>query len=228
MMEGTGTKKVDHWMEKFLDVRKYRFEWSVGILLIFHVVGIVGMLSPWKAWFLAWTPGILLLSTVLLLVNHKDWNPGFLLSMGVALVVGYGVEVAGVKTGVIFGEYGYGETLGAKLWGVPPVMGLIWMMLVYATGVTVQRWKLPMLAKVALAAAMMTALDVVIEPVAIRLDFWHWALETPPLLNYLGWFVVSFVLHFVFQTAQFEKRNRLAGILLIVQLVFFGTLNLLL
>jgi len=47
--------------------------------------------------------------------------------------VGFGVEVLGVKTELIFGSYHYGESLGYKWLSVPLLIGVNWCMLLYCT-----------------------------------------------------------------------------------------------
>jgi putative membrane protein len=40
------------------------------------------------------------------------------------------LEVVGVKTGLIFGEYKYGSTLGIKLFEVPLIIGFNWVFVI--------------------------------------------------------------------------------------------------
>jgi len=200
---------------------------SIAVLVIVHAVGIAGMLSPWAAWFRMLTPVNLLLSLCLVLINHRPWTRGQITALALAFLVGLAVEMVGVATGVIFGEYSYGRTLGFKLFEVPLVIGVNWAMLVFCTGALVARLETALLLKAALSAAVMTGLDALIEPVAIQLDFWSWAGHEIPLQNYLAWFVVAFVLLLVFHH-QFNKvRNPVAVALLVIQAVFFGALNVL-
>lgn len=202
-----------------------RPEISAAVLGFVHAVGLIGLATPWKAWFVAMTPVTLLLSAALLLLNHRDWNPWFVLMVAICFLAGYGVEVAGVKSGVIFGEYAYGATLGWKVLDVPLVIGVNWLILVYCTGVIAMRLPWPGWARAAVGAGLMTGLDFLIEPIAIRYDYWSWAEAVPPLQNYLAWFVIAFVLLILFQYLKFEKQNKVALALYIIQLVFFAVLN---
>ena len=43
------------------------------------------------------------------------------------------LEVAGVATGAVFGSYRYTPALGALVWGVPPVIGWNWVLVVLGT-----------------------------------------------------------------------------------------------
>jgi uncharacterized membrane protein len=203
-----------------------RSQWSIAFLVLVHVSGLLGMMSPYHDWFVALTPATLVLSAALLLLNHREWNPGFVAVMAASLLVGFFIEVAGVSTGKIFGEYAYGATLGWKAWGVPLVIGVNWLVLVYCTGAIANLLPLPRILQAAVAAGLMTLLDVLIEPVAIALDYWSWGAGTPPLQNYLAWFIIAFVLLTLFHYFRFDKRNKVAVALYFIQFLFFSALNL--
>ena len=71
----------------------------------------------------------------------------------------------------------------------------------------------------------MVAYDVLMEPVAIRLDFWHWPEGSIPLQNYFAWFVVAFALLVAVHRAFGRINNRVAIALIAIQLAFFGALH---
>jgi putative membrane protein len=139
--------------------------------------------------------------------------------------LGYGVEVAGVHTGMVFGEYSYGKTLGFKIADVPLVMGLNWLTLIYSAGVIFNRLNAPVIVKSALGGLVLMILDLFIEPIAIRYDYWSWESISVPLQNYLAWFVISFLFLMVFFSLKFKKENKLALLYLSVQFFFFVGLN---
>ncbi len=145
-------------------------------------------------------------------------------------VLGWWIEYLGVHGGWLFGRYIYGDVLGPKVNGIPLVLGVNWILVVYAVATTLSM-ALPRLgawAKVPLAAAALTFLDLLIEPTAIALDFWTWADGTPPLQNYVGWFGVSLVQGAIFYVLLPFTENRLAPLVLLLQLGFFGVLALVL
>ena len=49
----------------------------------------------------------------------------------VSAVVAYGMEEAGVRTGLIYGPYHYSDMLGTKLGHVPIIIPLAWFMMIY-------------------------------------------------------------------------------------------------
>ncbi|WP_018476306.1 carotenoid biosynthesis protein [Pontibacter roseus] len=208
-------------------LRPYAFPVALAVLVIFHAVGFWGLLfSGESEYFQSLTPLNLLLTYALLFSFHKRWDGTFVLFALVVAAAGFMAEVVGIHTGLLFGDYVYGEALGAKLWDVPLLIGLNWLMLVYTTGHIANFTSLHWLPKAFLAALLMVGLDFFIEPVAMRFDFWDWSGSHIPLSNYLGWLGLSFLLQVYFQKVDIYKRNRLAPFVFLVQLVFFIALYL--
>lgn len=198
------------------------------ILPLMYLAGLIGLNIPVSApLFQILTPFNLVASLVLLLLFHTDFRPSFWVYCAIAFSVGFGVEVAGVHTGVIFGHYAYGEVLGFKVLEVPLVIGANWLMLSYLCGSVTDRLPVSLTVKVMIAAGLMTLLDFVIEPVAVQLGFWQWQGDSIPLQNYLAWYVVSAALFLIYFKMPFQKKNGLAMILLVLQFLFFGLNNLL-
>ena len=207
-----------------------RFYVALFILLSVYTVGLIGIgLGDWeiREHFLSLTPLNLLLTVAVLFWNQENRNLRLAGMCGFVFLFGFFIEVAGVKTGWIFGSYFYGKTLGLKILDVPLMIGVNWMMLVYCIAAVLQPIKNSLLSAFA-GAAVMTLLDVLIEPVAIRLDFWHWSNELIPLQNFAAWFVLSFVLFVCFRRFVPVLRNKLAKWVLFIQFMFFAFLNLLL
>ena len=82
---------------------------------------------------------------------------------------------------------------------------------------------------VAVVASVLIALyDVVIEPVAVKLDYWQWGGGVIPLRNYVMWAVVALVISLPLQVLGIRFRSPLLLVYLGAQLFFFVVLNLLL
>ncbi len=64
-------------------------------------------------------------------------------------------------------------------------------------------------------------LDFLIEPVAIRDDYWHWIDGSIPIKNYITWFLLSVVMLFIFEKFRFKKQGLAGPVLLAAQFVFF-------
>lgn len=202
------------------------FQWSAAVVVITHLVGIAGFLSPYRDYFIMLTPLHLLISTGLLIANQAERNKNFFIAALIAYLVGFWIEVAGVNTGLIFGDYAYDSALGFKVLDTPLMIGVNWVMLILSVGAVFSRLNTHWIVKALISAIAMTALDYLIEPVAIVYDFWHWNSESIPLQNYLAWLITSFVLFAVYFSLRFDKENPLAVVILAMQVAFFGLLNL--
>lgn len=203
-----------------------RNDYFTIVLAILHTVGFVGLISPYQSYFLLLTPINLVVSLTLLIWAQRGKNQAFWITAGVVYLVGFFVEVAGVNTGLIFGTYSYGETLGPKWLATPWVIGVNWLLLIMACGSAASRVPLPWYLKVLTGALLMVLLDLAIEPVAIVLDFWDWPGGSIPVQNYLAWFGISLVLLSLYFRLPFPKANKVAASLYIIQLLFFIALNL--
>ena len=200
---------------------------SMAILVFMHFSGIVGIQSSFKDLFLLCTPFTLLLSITLLFWNHTEYNKSFFIFSALTFLTAYFIEVLGVKTGMIFGNYSYGNTLGIKLFDVPVLIGINWLLLIYCVGVIFNTLQVSSIIKSMFGATLLTLLDFFIETVAVKYDYWKWANDTPPIQNFISWFILSFLLLLFFNSMNFNKNNKLAHGLFIIQLVFFVTLSIL-
>lgn len=196
------------------------------IVILFHCVGLYGFLNTeLNDLFIKLVPFHLLLMLSLMIVSGYDGTRELLLFALAVYTAGFLVEVAGVNTGLIFGSYTYGSTLGLKIWETPLMIGVNWLILVYTTGVLLHTFKINKYALAALGAVLLVSIDFLIEPVAIKYDYWSWQGGVIPMQNYIGWFIVAFLMFLFFNRMNFRKQNPAAIVLFVTQLVFFIVLN---
>jgi len=198
----------------------------IFVIIIFHVVGLIGFaVQAMRPLFLEIVPWHMLLMLVVIVCSHRPMEGKFILFALIIFICGVAFEWIGVHKNWIFGNYSYGATLGFKLAAIPLIIGVNWFLLIYSAGVLMQRTRIRSLfTRVVIGAAILVLLDVIIEPVAQHFDYWHWKDSVIPLKNYLGWFLVSAVMLFVFEKFGFKKQNMVAPVLLLVQFVFFMVL----
>lgn len=201
----------------------------LGFCTAVYLFGVAGMLSPAQPWFVSQTPMSLLLSYLTLLLFHTPHTRGSTAYFLSAFAVGFGIEVVGVNTGWPFGHYEYGSVLGPKVAGTPLMLGINWTLVTYCSFYALDRLlpRLPLLAFAPLAAALPTALDYLIEPVAIHFGMWQWpSTGLPPLENYAGWYATSLLLAIMWRlTVPTALHNRAALPLLGLQVAFFAILG---
>ncbi len=198
---------------------------GIILLIIVYMVGLFGFLHPdWQPHFEGLTPLNLLFAAGMVFAYHKPWTKAFYLYFVTIFAAGWLVELIGVKTGLIFGEYHYDNGLGFKILDIPLIIGLNWVVLIYCTGTIASYTPLPYWAKALLGATLMVALDALIEPFAIAHGLWTWETPTVPIANYVAWFGISFLMLLPFFKYGFSNHNPLAVTLYILQVVFFGVL----
>lgn len=169
-----------------------------------------------------WTaPAFLACAAALVLLDGAGARRWLLLSAA----VGFAVELAGSRLGFPFGRYSYGTELAPLLAGVPAVMACAWMVLLAYAKSRVQDLPLARPAGVLAAAAWMTAVDTVIDPVATAaLGYWSWhepgGYYGVPLSNFAGWLAVAALMLACGAGARLTgKRARSVGLSIVV---FFG------
>jgi bisanhydrobacterioruberin hydratase len=212
---------------------------ATAIAVLFHITGLLGMLLGNTSFFAQLTAMNMLLMFVLILYTHGVDHWSFYFFIVFCAVTGYVVEYAGVHTGLLFGDYEYGNTLGIKYKGIPLIIGINWFIMVYCCGVSI--YALTALAKKRLlpeqrsayakwsiasviidGALLATFFDWIMEPVAVYLHFWKWNADGEiPMLNYISWFVVSCCLLIVFTVGRFKKASKFAIHLLLIEFMFF-------
>lgn len=199
------------------NLRKY----FIPVLIIFHVIGLVLFL---------YVPDFVKLSYMnialcgLLVFLDRNVSVKGLFAGLIVIAGGFTVELIGVQTGLLFGEYAYGSALGPKLMGVPLIIGVNWLAIVLASIGVIGAFKLkPTLAAV-FAGALSTAMDYLIEPVAIRFDFWSWTGTVIPLWNYICWFIFCTIFAYLC-IKWWGNSNKTGAGLYVIWLLFFGILN---
>lgn len=212
---------------------------ALAIAIIFHTVGLVGILLVNKDFFISLTPLNLLLSFALVLWTQEDKANYFWPFVLICFVAGIFTEWLGVNHQLLFGEYKYLPPLGVQWQGVPLLIGVNWFVIMYCCGMTVQlvlnkiwnrlkdddmpvRRDVGFWAIVLDGALLATFFDWVMEPVAVKLGFWQWLGDgSIPFKNYWSWFLVSVFLLLLFRLFQFKKNNLFAVHLLLIQVLFF-------
>ena len=198
-------------------VKKY----LLYFLILIYVSGAIGFLFN-PGFFAPFTPLTLAFTCFVFLIHQPLNNLNYTLSFIGLAAVGFVAEVIGVKTGVVFGNYYYGNALGYKVLGVPLVISLNWGLLINI-GVLVATYlsKKPLLIAT-LAAFIITGVDLVIEQVASQMDYWHFSNGIAGIQNYIGWFIISFFTSWLLQKHLVKGDKKIALVFLLLQLFFFG------
>lgn len=206
-------------------MKNYKENIGLVILLFVNIIGVVGFRSECLLpYFKSLTP-FNLLFTLLICFFYLPWRP-FISVFILLFSIGFAVELLGVKTGLLFGNYEYGSTLGLKWYNVPLIIGLNWFVLAIGARGCANRITQNTFLQVLCASLFMVGLDYLIEPVAMKYDFWDWSQNKVPLQNYFMWFLVSILMQVLLNKKSRLIPFLLALAILISQLIFFGALSL--
>tara|TARA_B100001778_G_scaffold210171_1_gene173953 strand:- start:223 stop:858 length:636 start_codon:yes stop_codon:yes gene_type:complete len=204
---------------------RYTF-FAIIIIWAFQIFGAIGILFWNREWFINMTPFTLLLYFIIIysrdLDNHK--KVFFLL-----LTFSWGIfsEIIGVNTGLIFGSYEYGKTLGFQVLNVPLVIGINWVVTTVICGTIASQLKVKASLQILIAIILMLVLDGLIEPVAPKIDMWSFNHENgiAPLSNYITWALVSLPLQSYLILKKLRFNIYLSSNLYLSQLLFFTVLS---
>jgi bisanhydrobacterioruberin hydratase len=195
-----------------------------GIALL--ALTLFGIFSYWLGFrtIVSLTPLYLLVVFGLFIYESKVQKTDIYV-LAAAATIGYCAEVIGVNTGLIFGEYSYGNVLGPALFGVPLIIGLLWLLLCGSIwSLLPAKMGAKRIAVVSLAAVLY---DIVLERYAVEFGLWKW-MGAIPLSNYGGWVLVSAAIALVFHLSNTRIRpSHVARLLIPVHMFFFMSLLLL-
>ncbi len=197
------------------------------IIYIFFAVGAAGhFIAFTKPLMLYMTPYVLAIAGAFVLgFSGSVKNNKFILFFIISFLITFALEVAGVKTGMIFGKYTYGDVLGFKVAAVPVIIGFNWIFVILGAlniGFTLSR----NIFFVSLVAGILSVVfDLLLEPAAINLDYWNWHNNVVPFQNYAAWFIISFIFAICFLYFKVNVYSKTFIHYFIAQLMFFIILN---
>jgi bisanhydrobacterioruberin hydratase len=198
---------------------------SVPSLASVYIVCFLGILLPsTRQTMLSLTSFSLLLAFATLIVQHQNgWERKLIILFSAMGLVAFSMEVLGLKTGFIFGWFTYGTVLGHTVLGVPPLVGLNWLLLVYCTYVLASQFPVPTFWKIVIGALFMTLYDWVLEHAVLKTLFWTWSSGNIPVQNYVAWFGLSLLFHALLRQFKVDIQNKAAISVFIIQIVFWAS-----
>jgi len=111
-------------------------------------------------------------------------------------VYGFGIEILGLTTGVLFGDYKYTAVLGPGMFGVPYALVSSWMVVTAFAVFVLVSLRIPRKWWVIVGPVVMVILDLILEPAATGpMGAWIWestgGYYGVPINNFVGWFIAS-------------------------------------
>lgn len=196
---------------------------SIGLIWLFHISGIIGIVYGNSQWFVAATPINLSLCFVLIFLN-TELNKKLLILFVACFTLGMLAEILGVNYNLIFGTYDYGSVLGPKVFGVPIMIGINWFITTMITAAIARQFSNKLWFQILIGIGLMLFLDLLMEPVAPLLDFWEFEGGHAPLQNFIGWGFIALPLQLLYQKYKVEFYNSFPYNLYLLQILFFAIL----
>lgn len=205
------------------------------IIIIFFSVGIIGhivLLKPMvqitslTLFFL-----ILLISTSNYFFLSKVDRKRFLIFVFMVFTITLIIEIVGVKTSLIFGRYHYPNILQPRIFGVPLIIGLNWVFVVLGSYALSCKLFGNVYLKIIMSAVFSVFFDFVMEPIAIKLQYWEWLdnvglpSKIIPFQNYLSWFVLSLIISYLIYKFKIHYKSNIIITYWFAQLFFFQLLQ---
>ncbi|MFN3873692.1 MAG: carotenoid biosynthesis protein [Ignavibacterium sp.] len=192
-------------------------------IYLIYIVGIIGHLtSPLLTYMKLLTPFTLLLTGgVVLFFSVNKASKNFILWVAVTYITTLLLEVIGVKTGLVFGSYWYGDTLGFKFLGVPMIIGFNWTMVILGAILLSEKIFKEKIFIIISASVLATIFDFFMEPTAIKLGYWNWSNISVPIQNYLAWFIISLAFTILYLRMGINLKSDLPIKFFATQFIFF-------
>jgi putative membrane protein len=192
---------------------------DIIFIAIIHIAGIIGIrLFPELFLKTSFISTVIPLSLYLYRVkpNRKDSILMFLV-----YIIAFLSEWIGVYFGWLFGDYTYGDSLGFKLDGVPIIIGANWLLLCLVSRELVGKLFSNNLLIILTSSLLMVLIDVLMEPLSNKLNFWSWKNDIIPFSNYVDWFLVALLNQTIFSHLDYKSDMFSWSLLYITILILF-------
>jgi putative membrane protein len=169
---------------------------AVGIVAFFLVIGVL-QAAFGLSYVLRLTPVLL---TIIACTAVIFWDAPVKAKIWASAIIIFGsylVELIGVQTGMLFGDYSYGKLLGFTVFGVPITIGITWLIVCLSAWNIVSLNTSSLLRKYLLGGVLVVMFDLILEQFAVAYSLWSWQGGNIPLYNYISWFAVSMIWFFV-------------------------------
>lgn len=223
MLSPDSQARAQEWRQRYLQKRPLRLylaqagEERSGLLWVGSLALWLGVLiaTPIGLWIFGdqlfpplATLGVLAQFAATLFGLALGWPLRRILStLGLVAVFTWMIEALGQSTGFPFGNYEYTAALQPQIGGVPVLIPLAWMMMLFPAWAVAESILSPLrsrlgsgywLAFAALSGLVFTAWDLYLDPQMVARGLWVW--ETPggyfgiPWINYFGWWASATLL----------------------------------
>jgi len=205
---------------KSAKLKKLNFLFIVLLFVLAVIIPLIFQTQPSNFWAIGISTLLIFLFALWHALLKFGWK-NTVIFLIIALIISFASEYVGVKWGHLFGGgYRYSENILPKILGIPIIVMLMWLAILYITYQIAEHIadfkftkKISIGAKVVLSActAILTGLatvgwDLAMDPLASRAGWWTWynydvdqSFMNVPYGNFIGWIIVSFLVVFIFK-----------------------------
>jgi bisanhydrobacterioruberin hydratase len=194
-------------------------------LTIIYIGGVVNIGILKKTEMMSMTWGILLFGSLLSLAFYGDYFKSIWPKLFLVFAISMLAEILGVQYGIFFGDYYYGQDLGIKLFGVPMLIGILWLTLSLGVKQLLIKMKFPKYITLVLGGLLLVFVDYIMEPFAVNFNLWIWKNDVIPIYNYTCWFVLGVIVQWII--FDVKAKNIMMLFVLILNVLFFIIMNIL-
>lgn len=197
------------------------------IIRVYYLIGAIGFLIPFtRGVFMFLTPFGLFLNFIIgmyfegVTKKKNKERITFFLFILITYTLTFLAELAGVNTGMLFGNYTYQSTLGIKLCNTPLIIGINWIIVFTGASSLSQNIKNPLI-RIFLTSVLMVLFDWIMEQVAPFMKMWEFTNNIVPINNYMTWFIISTITGVLKEILGVRIESSVLRFVFIYQFVFF-------
>lgn len=192
-------------------------------IIIFYSVGIIGLSINYSHKLFTFLSPIILILTLCLLFfyDRKATDKKRIIYFSFIFLSSFIIEMIGVNTGLLFGDYQYYHGLGIKLFNTPLLIGINWILIIYITSSIFTKLKYNFVSQVIIPSGLMIIYDIIMERAAPKMEMWSWEDNIIPFQNYLMWGLLAFFYHSIKYLLKIEIKNKMALPIYLAQIILF-------
>lgn len=137
----------------------------------------------------------------------------------------YLLQVFSINNNIIFGSCWFGGTFSHQIAGVPYIISIFWIVILFSAIALASKITSINFLRILFSSIFVVILDLFLEPVAMKLDYWQWENKSVPLQNYVIWFIISIIFSTFLIIFKLEPRSFVGRSFFLIQLAILVLIN---
>jgi putative membrane protein len=184
----------------------------------------IGLFTPKEKVFIALSPVCLLISMLLVLYNKREKKSPekYFFVVGIIATVVMSLECAITNVPTLYKQFIYTDVLGMFLFMTPLVIFIPWMLHVICIASVLEKTVSNIFAKSAISSSLAVILHAMYSHAATQLGFWTVKKGHIPYQELIISALIYFFLFGIYYSFDFRKKNKIAWVFIIMEILFFG------